>query len=207
MYSLHEGDRIEDALSAAGGAATDADRTSLNLALRVRDQDQLACDAKAVRRSQLIDGHAGSGPEDRHQLGQRGRARRAARHRRGLLAEDRRFAAVGQGRSTSTEELVERKVIPTATYDKIKDLITVGAVTLAYFAAAWFFGTVAAALGWDARACRRGRLVRAVAIVAASFDDGPGMRCSSCLRQPVRRRLPPLRRKRDLDAPSAASPP
>jgi hypothetical protein len=38
VYPLHEGDRIEDALAAAGGTTQDADTESLNLALRVRDR-------------------------------------------------------------------------------------------------------------------------------------------------------------------------
>ncbi|MDO8689425.1 MAG: ComEA family DNA-binding protein [Dehalococcoidia bacterium] len=41
VYSMSEGQRIEDALSAAGGAASGADLTRLNLAAKVRDELQI----------------------------------------------------------------------------------------------------------------------------------------------------------------------
>src|ERR1041384_4883642 len=37
VYDLHEGDRVDDAIKAAGGASDDADLAQLNLALKVRD--------------------------------------------------------------------------------------------------------------------------------------------------------------------------
>ncbi len=40
VYTLREGDRLEEALAAAGGATEDADLSRVNLALRVKDQDQ-----------------------------------------------------------------------------------------------------------------------------------------------------------------------
>ena len=41
MYTLHEGDRVEDAVEAAGGFTSDADRNAVNLAMFLRDGDQI----------------------------------------------------------------------------------------------------------------------------------------------------------------------
>ena len=41
VYGMKEGDRLEDALSAAGGATHDAQLSCINLAVRVRDEAQL----------------------------------------------------------------------------------------------------------------------------------------------------------------------
>ncbi len=41
VYALIEGDRIEDAVRAAGGALADADLDSLNLSARVQDEEQI----------------------------------------------------------------------------------------------------------------------------------------------------------------------
>ena len=41
VYQLQEGNRLVDALMAAGGPATDADLVAVNQALRVRDEDHL----------------------------------------------------------------------------------------------------------------------------------------------------------------------
>ena len=40
MYTFQRGERLADALTAAGGATSEADLTQINLALRLRDQDQ-----------------------------------------------------------------------------------------------------------------------------------------------------------------------
>jgi competence protein ComEA len=41
VYSLNEGDRIEDAIRAAGGALADADLEGINLSARVHDEEQI----------------------------------------------------------------------------------------------------------------------------------------------------------------------
>jgi competence protein ComEA len=46
VYVLGEGDRIEDAIGAAGGFADDADRDAVNLALRLKDEDHWHIPAK-----------------------------------------------------------------------------------------------------------------------------------------------------------------
>lgn len=46
VYALKPGDRLEDALLAAGGAAPDADLLAINLAVRLRDQQQVVVPVK-----------------------------------------------------------------------------------------------------------------------------------------------------------------
>jgi len=41
VYELSEGDRVKDAISAAGGASSDADLTNINLAQKLRDEDKI----------------------------------------------------------------------------------------------------------------------------------------------------------------------
>ena len=41
VYTLSEGDRVEDAVRAAGGALADADLDSINLSARVQDEEQI----------------------------------------------------------------------------------------------------------------------------------------------------------------------
>lgn len=46
VYSLRPGDRLEDALRAAGGPASDADLLAVNLAARLRDEQQVIVPAQ-----------------------------------------------------------------------------------------------------------------------------------------------------------------
>ena len=125
VYSLHEGDRVEDALAAAGGVTEDADTDSLNLALRVRDQDQI----KVPRLGETDGASSGSTPF----------AGKKIDINSATAAELDMLPGIGEvysqrivdsreaeGAFHRPEELVERKVLPQATFDKIKDLITVG---------------------------------------------------------------------------------
>jgi len=41
VYELSEGDRVKDAIDAAGGASSDADLTIINLAQKLRDEDKI----------------------------------------------------------------------------------------------------------------------------------------------------------------------
>lgn len=41
VYPLHNGDRVADAVDAAGGPAADADTEAVNFALRIQDQEQI----------------------------------------------------------------------------------------------------------------------------------------------------------------------
>jgi len=119
VYLLHEGDRIEDALKAAGDATADADLESINLALRVRDQDAIV-----VRRHGEVAGAAvaqklninAASEQDLEGLPGIGE----------VYSQKIVDSREAEGPFHRIEELFEREdVIPRSTYDKIKDLITV----------------------------------------------------------------------------------
>ena len=124
VYPLHEGDRIEDALAAAGGPTQDADTESLNLALRVRDQDQIA----VPRHGEVAGAATASTPGAGRKIDINSATAQELDALPGIgevysqRIVDSREA---EGPFHRPEELVERKVLPAATYDKIKDLITV----------------------------------------------------------------------------------
>lgn len=123
VYPLHEGDRIEDALAAAGGPTQDADTNSLNLALRLRDQDQIAVPRR---------GETGTATTSAPAITQKININTATAQELDALpgigeVYSRRIVESRQnvGLFQRPEELVERKILPSATYEKIKDLITV----------------------------------------------------------------------------------
>jgi competence protein ComEA len=124
VYPLHEGDRVEDALAAAGGATEDADMDSINLALRVRDQDQI----DVPRAGETIDGAPTSTSAGQEKINLNSATAQQLDTLPGIgevysqRIVDSRDA---EGPFHRTEDLVERKIIPSATYENIKDLITV----------------------------------------------------------------------------------
>ena len=124
VYSLADGARITDALDAAGGPAPNADLVSLNLARRLSDEDQIivprhgqtansAPDATAsatkidinTADAQTLDTLPGIGEVYSQRI------------------VDSRTA---NGPFASIDDLLQRDIIPRATFEKIKDLITVG---------------------------------------------------------------------------------
>lgn len=122
VYTLQQGSRIADALAAAGGPTADADLLRINLAQRVRDEDQIivprvgeALPASAsgeaakininTASAELLDTLPGIG---------------AVRSRNIVESRER------DGPFQRTEELVERKLIPQSVYEQIEDLISVG---------------------------------------------------------------------------------
>jgi competence protein ComEA len=124
VYTLHEGDRIEDALAAAGGPTQDADTESLNLALRVRDQDQIS----VQRGDDGIGTAVASTPIANQKLDINSATAQELDALPGIgevYSQRIVDSRVAEGPFHRPEELVERKVIPSATYDHIKDLITV----------------------------------------------------------------------------------
>jgi competence protein ComEA len=129
VYYLRDGDRWIDALEAAGGPAADADLESVNLARRLRDEDQVlvprlyeaaatpvgvlgAAQAPQGERidintapAALLETLPGIGPT-----------------RAGRIVESRQTT----GPFVRPEELVERGIVPQSVFEQILDLITVG---------------------------------------------------------------------------------
>ena len=121
VYTLQEGDRWIDALEAAGGPSADADVEAINLALRLHDEDQ-------VHIPRL--GEVASSPETTGGKININTASEAILDTLPGIGEVR-AARIVESRSqdgpfVSTEELLQRDLIPRSVYDDIKDLITVG---------------------------------------------------------------------------------
>jgi len=124
LYHLPVGSRIDDALRAAGGATFDADLERLNLAARLADGQQLTVPKKVEVQATTglgspvtparvnintasvaeLDGLAGVGPVT---------AQRIVAYRE------------QHGPFTRIEQLREAKLVSAATFDKLKDLVTV----------------------------------------------------------------------------------
>ncbi len=125
VYALHDGDRVVDAVEAAGGPSPDADLVTLNLARRVHDEDQVvvprAGDQPAA--GQATPASASDAPID---INTASAADLDSLPGIGEAYSNRIVdARAAGGLFQSTEELVTRKLIPRATYEKIKLLITV----------------------------------------------------------------------------------
>jgi competence protein ComEA len=128
VYQLREGDRLVEALVAAGGPANGADVDALNLARRVRDEEQVvvprlggadsrrteAAGATPLAPGEKLDINAAT--ED--QLDQLPGIGEAYSRR---IVDSRKV----DGPFKSIQELVDRRVVPRATFEKIRDLVYV----------------------------------------------------------------------------------
>ena len=129
VYAVHEGDRVVDAVEAAGGPSEDADLVTLNLARRVHDEDQVVVprvgeQPAASQAESAQTGASGDGaPID---INTASAAVLDSLPGIGEAYSNRIVdSRVASGPFQSTEDLVTRKLIPRATYEKIKSLITV----------------------------------------------------------------------------------
>ena len=128
VYPLRDGDRAVDALEAAGGPAEDAELEAVNLARRLHDEDQLIVPRRgdsapmAGGASQVAGASAGridintASAELLDTLPGIGEA-----YSRRIIDSRTR-----DGPFRSVDDLLERRLIPRATFERIKDLITVG---------------------------------------------------------------------------------
>ena len=125
VYALREGDRVVDALEAAGGPSPDADLVTLNLARRVHDEDQVVVPRVG---EQPAASQAGSASTNGAPIDINSASATVLDSLPGIgEAYSNRIvdSRVASGPFQSTEDLVTRKLIPRATYEKIKLLITV----------------------------------------------------------------------------------
>jgi competence protein ComEA len=123
VYELRQGDRLVDAIATAGGATPDADTTGLNLARRVRDEEQVLVPGRRTT----------AAPAVPLQPGQRLNLNTATAAQLDQLpgigeAYSRRIvdSRALDGPFASPEDLVERRVVPRATFEGIRDLVSVG---------------------------------------------------------------------------------
>jgi len=129
VYYLRDGDRWIDALEAAGGPAPDADLESVNLALRLRDEDRVLIPSLdgAAEAPPAVLGASQAPSDERIDINTAPAAlletlpgigpTRAAR-----IVESRQTT----GPFVRPEELVERGLIPQSVFEQVLDLITLG---------------------------------------------------------------------------------
>ncbi len=122
VYSFRVGDRVEDAVAAAGGFTAEANPDGINLAARLADGQQVVIPKKGDPPSSLISG---------------GTATRKVSINSASLAELDILPGIGpvtgqkiidfrtkNGPFLKLEDLTENKLVPSSTFEKIKDLIT-----------------------------------------------------------------------------------
>ncbi len=121
VYPLGGGDRWIDALDAAGGPTDDADLAAVDLARRARDEDTI----RVPRLGQPAAAAAAQGPlvninsatvEELETLPGIGEVRA------GRIVESRQR----DGPFASSDELLERDLVPASVYEEIAGLVTVG---------------------------------------------------------------------------------
>ncbi len=123
VYDLREGDRVADALEAAGGPSDDADLVTLNLARRVNDEDQVV----VPRQGQAVSQVAGALQTQLVNINTASAELLDSLPGIGEVYSQRIVESRNHdGPFESTDDLVARELIPRSTYEGIKDLITVG---------------------------------------------------------------------------------
>ena len=112
LVEANPGDRVADVVERAGGLAEDADLAAVNLARRVRDEEHIHVPAIGEA-AQLLDlNHATAAElEDLPGIGPV-YAGRIVEARESLPFE-------------SSDDLIDRELIPTRTYEQIRDMVSV----------------------------------------------------------------------------------
>ncbi len=122
VYEVEDGDRVIDLLQAAGGQAPDADLKALNLAQRLHDEDQVVVPSLGQPGSDVagvVSAAVNVNTATAEQLDTLPGIGEAYSQR---IIDSRS----SDGPFATTEELVERRLIPRSTYEGIRGLITVG---------------------------------------------------------------------------------
>ena len=122
VYEMENGDRVIDVLFEAGGHTDDADLEAINLAVRLQDEDQIvvprvgqpASTVAGTNSAKININTASAGELDALPgIGE-------------VYSQQIVVNREANGPYGSTEELVERQVIPRSTFERIRDLITTG---------------------------------------------------------------------------------
>ena len=122
VYEMEDGDRVIDVLFEAGGHTDDADLEAINLAVRLRDEDQII----VPRFGQDVSSVAGS-TSAKININTASAGELDALPGIGeVYSQQIVVSRETNGPYVSSEELVERQVIPRSTYERIRDLITTG---------------------------------------------------------------------------------
>jgi competence protein ComEA len=118
VYDLREGDRVADAIAAAGGPSEGANLDAVNLARRVHDEQQLVIPGRSSVTSVLNSGRLDINSASQTELDALPGVGEAYSRR---IVDSRLL----DGPYRSPDDLVARKVLPQATLERIRDLITV----------------------------------------------------------------------------------
>jgi competence protein ComEA len=125
VVPLRSGDRLADALTAAGGASTSADLEDLNLARRLRDGEQVVIPEK-TRRAAAASPVSTQGPGARLDLNKATEAQLDALPGIGATYAKRIVdSRAVDGPFKSAQDLIARRILPQATYDKVRDMVMV----------------------------------------------------------------------------------
>ncbi len=122
VYEVEAGDRVIDVLFEAGGHTDDADLEAINLALRVSDEDQIV----VPRMGDVNVATSGAGAGKININTATASELDALPGIGEVYSEQIVVNREANGQYVSSEELVERQVIPRGTYERIRDLITTG---------------------------------------------------------------------------------
>ena len=122
VYEMKDGDRVIDVLFEAGGHTDDADLEAINLAVRLHDEDQIV----VPRFGQTVSTVSGT-VSAKININTASAGELDALPGIGEVYSQRIVVSrEADGPYVSSEELVERQVIPRSTYERIRDLITTG---------------------------------------------------------------------------------
>ncbi len=129
VYSFNEGDRVEDAVRDAGGPTADADLTHINLAQRLGDEGQVIVPRIGETPVPVVSGSGSSTSSGQSRKVNINTASAAAlealpgigpTYAKNII-DDR----TKNGPFQRIEDLKDKKIVPAATFEKIKDLIDV----------------------------------------------------------------------------------
>lgn len=122
VYSLAPDARVVDALEAAGGPTDDADLTALNQAKRLHDGEQVIVPATGE-----TDGPLGTGASGKININTASAQLLDSLPGIGEVYSARIVTSrETDGPFQTIDDLLARDLVPRSTFDKIKDLITVG---------------------------------------------------------------------------------
>jgi competence protein ComEA len=125
LYTLPADRRVADAVAQAGGFVDDADPTSLNLAARLVDGQQVVVRARAQPTAERAQVASDSRPASKLNLNQASAAELDALPGVGQALAQRILERRQRlGPFTAIEQLRDERILPSATFERVKDLVT-----------------------------------------------------------------------------------
>jgi competence protein ComEA len=126
VVPLRSGDRLSDALAAAGGASGSADVEDLNLARRLRDGEQVVIPEKTRRTATTAAPFPAQPPGVKLDLNRATEAQLDALPGIGATYAKRIVdSRAVDGPFKNAQDLVARRIVPQTTFDKMRDLVVV----------------------------------------------------------------------------------